>query len=81
MFLESSQTKFEFFTPLHLFLHLIFDMLFHSGCYYSPMSQYKHAQVNVIERINFKLAIKFVLFIVDVEVNIFWYSQSTTSNI
>lgn len=38
------------------------------------MSQYKHAQVNVIERINFKLAIKFVLFIVDVEVNIFWYS-------
>ena len=74
MFSESSQTKFEFFAPLHLFLHLIFDMLFHSGCYYSPMSQYKHAQVNVIERINFKLAIKFVLFIVDVEVNIFWYS-------
>ena len=63
MFLESSQTEFEVFTPLYLFQHLIFDMLSYSGCYHSPMSRYKHAQVNVIERINFNLAIMLVLFI------------------
>jgi hypothetical protein len=38
-------------------------MLSYSGCYHSPMSRYKHAQVNVIERINFNLAIMLVLFI------------------